>query len=79
MRWLSVGGAAFPGGLWCQDRSASPATGLQESRLGQVVLVCGDIYKASSLCLRCMACLGQRKRTSRVLSHLYSFYVDQEL
>lgn len=38
MRWLSVGGAAFPGGLWCQDRSASPATGLQESRLGQVVL-----------------------------------------
>lgn len=38
MRWLSVGGAAFPGGLWCQDRRASPATGLQESRLGQVVL-----------------------------------------
>lgn len=42
-------------------------------------LVCGDIYKVSSLCLRYMACLGQRKRTSRVLSHLYSFYVDQGL
>lgn len=37
MRRLTVGGAAFPGGLWYQDRSASPATELQESRLGQVV------------------------------------------